>query len=1514
MQCAIISDFYEQPPLLCLEKFPTNQMFGWLKRLLGLEKPPPGAHQPAPPLPGPPWNQYWMQPPYPNQHWMQPTYAYLPPYHPAEPFSNVYPPATVQQDLYPPAAVPHDAAYPRAPQLGWNNYPPYPWPYPPPPVPQNPAPFGHAASLLPVALPPTSPPVTTSLDSVSPQWPNGNIKIECLTDKKPDDWNDEGWAWRSSGPRVNEIPASAYKSEKHVCLGVFHCNCKANDGSPSRLYRPKKNKAARTNQFSETCHLCRGNLKQIACPATLMSYRILDDDGNEHTVRQHSYYHNHPRPPTKRLAAADIDALDQEVRKNPHLTAQQLRAGTGAGQMALGEINPVLLDSRKARHEVDKSKIRQGIAQPTTTRNAGFQLLDLARKIHESFDTPWIVKSELLNGQFIVMQTPFMRDVLLRDHLVSWGSENLDAERARHGLPTDGSHDFSKEGVLLTSIAFSPVVTRWVPVLYTWIGTLDEKHHKAHFNQLLSGLAEILDFSPAQRGGFVGAFVDFMCARIPGWDVLSNDSRKLEAVRLKKLAETLLRGCLIHWRRSLHKIRQVIGASAFFRFDGLIRVLEGERTTPDEFVEAVELIRTEFVEIRLWLAWWTAENTAALIFPAVQKMPASVRARIPDSTNSVESSHWVLYRAVGQQFDLFEGIRRLYRFQRETEMLYHAVLAGHVNARFKGSKPELISHVNWVENDGRAPDTVARLKAMDEFSARLASLTDEERWAQIEADQKLKANANTVSLRNPAPLSSTLAFLALQSYLWERNSCFIDSSNEALFRAVVAMPQAVRINLFNHIRTAAPKSGLRAVIEHYWNRGVESGEWDRLAVNRVKESKTNSKLSLKRLLQCLEIGQLNTRSLIERLGWATEYSDGMPECSRTWVNNMFQSMETGPHLDDIWLAQAIIDKEFGRPRLDAFLEHIIPRDRGITTRATVTVPIHTSPAISCSHGGCNRSAPVQSVSTHWPLQLRFVPQTLGTNNGKDSVFWKGVECKFLALPLTLSIGPGITYSLIAIVRYLGDHIHMGHYTTRIKLNNLAYEYDDTRDGGKLRELGPVEVLHFDIHVAYALYLRTSEEAISTRLATDIQVDFAKIPPSTIDDTLLSRSPSPVSPEVLGKIKANGDAKRSTEQDSELNFEMDLEKDINQLLLESITISKPSHLTRRVRFSSDSPPPEIETLLGSSESGTPAPLKCTGCRERAAETTETQSGDPEGIFVQCESCEFWSHKACLPGGVDWDADDVSFICQFCDPKLQPGASIVVFPLPPDSDISDIMCIWYPAIFVQRQADMDGEADEFEFKWSSLIDSDAADGAFSVSKSVLQAVMSATVSDSQIGCLSVPRFMNISLQPGDDFLKLLALFAMALDEVAHILVDLKTSHPVIEHYANFKAKARKAKKKSSHAHWVASLGFPVDVPELEALTIDSKLMRKLQTHSHLTENLTPGEIADRVSGPGFILLQLLYIQHQIGEPYNLNGDLFRDLNDGVVRGDNKLYYTLKRQVETVSRLLKRGIERDWSSYRR
>ncbi|KAF7334031.1 hypothetical protein MVEN_02308500 [Mycena venus] len=65
-------------------------------------------------------------------------------------------------------------------------------------------------------------------------------------------------------------------------------------------------------------------------------------------------------------------------------------------------------------------------------------------------------------------------------------------------------------------------------------------------------------------------------------------------------------------------------------------------------------------------------------------------------------------------------------------MLYVAVTAGHVDARFQGLKPQAKSRIKWHENDGRAPDTRERLAAVQkleaEFAAQNASLTDEERW------------------------------------------------------------------------------------------------------------------------------------------------------------------------------------------------------------------------------------------------------------------------------------------------------------------------------------------------------------------------------------------------------------------------------------------------------------------------------------------------------------------------------------------------------------------------------------------------------------------------------------------------------------------------------------------------------------------------------------------------------------------------------------------------------------------
>ncbi|KAJ7150727.1 hypothetical protein C8R46DRAFT_1305420 [Mycena filopes] len=534
---------------------------------------------------------------------------------------------------------------------GWGAYPPYspnPWGlqgslpghptghfaqiYPPPPYPPpHMLPAPPVANIQPVNYgyaPPPPPAASQSVqdavqDAPSYQWPDGNVKLECTTGQEPDAWDDQGWMWRSSGARKTGVPEGAYKVDKRFCLGVFHCRCESGSGDPTRFFRPRKEKGARVKQSSETCHICSSTLIHVPCEASLTYYRYEDDDGVEHSVRHHRGRHDHARPPIKVLSAADRAALDKQVRENPTLTAQQLRAGAGPTQVALGDINPILLGARKAH----------------------------------SLDTPWIVKSELVGGRFIVMQTPFMRDVLLQDQVRSWHQENLEAEAGRHGVVTDGCHDFFKQGVLLISLVFSQILMRWAPVLFTWIGTLDEHHHKSHFAQLIYAIAEsctrglgyafderlysaILDFSTAQRNGFISAFVEFMCNRIPGWSTLSDESRKSEASALRLRAEALIKGCIVHWKRSLHKIKQVVGVKHIFRFETLIAVLESERSTAVEFLNAVELLRAEFPEVRPWLSWWILPGNGSMIFPAMQTMPAELRARLPNSTNAGESGHY----------------------------------------------------------------------------------------------------------------------------------------------------------------------------------------------------------------------------------------------------------------------------------------------------------------------------------------------------------------------------------------------------------------------------------------------------------------------------------------------------------------------------------------------------------------------------------------------------------------------------------------------------------------------------------------------------------------------------------------------------------------------------------------------------------------------------------------------------------------------------------------------------------
>lgn len=165
-----------------------------------------------------------------------------------------------------------------------------------------------------------------------------------------------------------------------------------------------------------------------------------------------------------------------------------------------------------------------------------------------------------------------------------------------------------------------------------------------------------------------------MTSRIPAWNSLTPETRTLEQNSLRTRAFALLKGCVVHWQRSLSKIKKIVHPDHLFRFESLIRILEGNNTTEEQLQQALEHLQMEYPEIHYWLSWWSHPQISCLIWPAVMKMSESLREKIPNTTNGGESSHWLLYRACGTKHDLWEGIRRLYMFQREQEKLYSAVL------------------------------------------------------------------------------------------------------------------------------------------------------------------------------------------------------------------------------------------------------------------------------------------------------------------------------------------------------------------------------------------------------------------------------------------------------------------------------------------------------------------------------------------------------------------------------------------------------------------------------------------------------------------------------------------------------------------------------------------------------------------------------------------------------------------------------------------------------------------------
>jgi len=162
-----------------------------------------------------------------------------------------------------------------------------------------------------------------------------------------------------------------------------------------------------------------------------------------------------------------------------------------------------------------------------------------------------------------------------------------------------------------------------------------------------------MDFSEAERNGFIEAFVTF-------WSNRGDDTRS--KADLREDASCLLRGCQEHFRAGVTRLSRISGVIPVEKRHAFVQRAVALLSVPteDEFSLRAKLILRDFPKTASWLNWWIRPAHASMLFEAHRKMDIAIWEAIPVTTNAEEAMHWKLYAAAGRNHSFMEGLRSLY--------------------------------------------------------------------------------------------------------------------------------------------------------------------------------------------------------------------------------------------------------------------------------------------------------------------------------------------------------------------------------------------------------------------------------------------------------------------------------------------------------------------------------------------------------------------------------------------------------------------------------------------------------------------------------------------------------------------------------------------------------------------------------------------------------------------------------------------------------------------------------------